>query len=137
FYEFVPGIKSFRGPSMMLFWLSMALFLLSAEALRRLTAEGADRLPDAVREKIRRNLVRAGWISAGVLAAASLAPGLAYSVWNAFVDPGQIPNISRQQAAEGAFTLGGLRVAALTALLTFAAGTYLLRARRMAAFGLA
>lgn len=136
FYEFVPGVKSFRAPSMMLFWLSMALLLLGAEALRHLTAEGADRVPDAGREKIRRNLLRVGWATAAVLAVAALAPGLVYSIWDALVDGSRIPNLARQAGAEASFALGSLRVAAMTALLTFATGAFLLRARRPVTFGL-
>ncbi len=136
FYEFVPGVKNFRAPSMMLFWLSMALFLLSAEALRRLTAEGPDRIADADREKIRRRLTRVGWITAGVLALAGLAPGAVYGLWGVFVDESLVSNIARQPHAQSAFALGAFRAAALVAVLTWATSRFLLAARRPAALGL-
>ncbi|MDB5104256.1 MAG: Protein of unknown function, rane YfhO, partial [Fibrobacteres bacterium] len=37
FYSLVPGIKNFRAPSMMLFWLSTALLIMSADGLSRLS----------------------------------------------------------------------------------------------------
>ena len=137
FYEFVPGIKSFRAASMMLFWLSMALLVMAAETLRRLLASGPDALTDAQRGGILKGLRLAGWSVAGLLALCGLLPGVAYGIWGALVDESQIPNLARQAMAEGAFALGALRVAALVALLTWAASAFLLRSRRPLSFGLA
>jgi hypothetical protein len=136
FYEFVPGIKNFRAASMMLFWLSMALVLMSAETVRRLTTFGPEALTDAQRGAILRKLRLWGWSIAGLLVVCGLVPGLPYALWGWFVDESAIPNIVRQPAAEGAFALGAFRVAALVALLTWGVSSFLLRTRRLAAFGI-
>lgn len=136
FYEFVPGIKNFRAASMMLFWLSMALLLMSAETIRRLSVAGPEALTDAQRGAILRKLCLWGWSIAGFLVVCGLLPGLPYAVWGWFVDESAIPNIVRQPAAEGAFALGAFRVAVVVGLLTWAVSAFLLRARRPVAFGL-
>jgi hypothetical protein len=136
FYEFAPGIKNFRAPSMMLLWLAASLMLMSGEALRRLTAVGGDALPDAARGRILRRMRIAGYSAAGVLAFLGLFPDLAYSVWNTLIDPSQVMNFARQGVAGSAFALGALRAAVLVAILTWAVGTFLLKSRRPAAFGL-
>ena len=56
FYEYVPGVRVFRAPSMILFWLAMALLLMSGEALRRLTAVGEGSLSDGERKRILKRL---------------------------------------------------------------------------------
>lgn len=138
FYEFVPGIKSFRAASMMLFWLSMGLLVMAAETLRRLLShEPSESLSDASRGKILRRLQLTGWSVAGVLVVCGIFPGLAYGIWGLFVDESQIPNIARQALAEGPFALGAFRVALLVGFLTWATSSFLLRARRPFAFGLA
>ncbi len=136
FYEFIPGIKNFRAPSMMLFWLVTALLLMSAETVRRLLAEGRDALPQADRDKIFRRLRITGYSVAGGLAFFAIFPGVAYAIWGVFVDEARIANIARQGMAEAAFTVGAFRVAALVAVLTWATTSFLLRARRPLAFGL-
>jgi hypothetical protein len=136
FYEFVPGVKNFRAASMMLFWLAMALLLMSGETLRRLTLAGQGSLTDAQRARIQKRLNIAGFSVAGALAVFGLMPGFAYSLWNGFVDGSQIPNLAQQPLAQSAFSLGALRAAVLVAALTWGVTAFLLKARRPAAFGL-
>lgn len=137
FYEFVPGIKNFRAASMMLFWLSMALVLMSAETIRRLAVVGPEALADAQRGAMLRKVRIWGWSVVAGLVVCGLFPGLAYSIWGWFVDESAIPNIARQSAAEGALAMGAFRVAAIVGLLTWAVSSFLLRTRRLAAFGIA
>lgn len=137
FYEFVPGVKNFRAPSMMLFWLSIALLMMSAETLRRLTAVGRDGLPDADRARLGKRLAIGGFGAAGVLGLAGLAPSAVYGFWNAFIDASQVMNFSMQPAAESAFALGALRAAVLVAVLTWATLAFLVKARRPGAFAVA
>lgn len=137
FYDFVPGIKNFRAASMMLFWLSMALLMMAAETVRRLSVAGPEALPDARRSLLQRRVRIWGWAIAAGLAVCGLMPGMLYSVWGWFVDESAIPNIARQQIAEGALALGAFRVAAIVALLTWAVSAFLLSAHRPIAFGLA
>lgn len=136
FYEFIPGVKVFRAPSMMLFWLTTALFLMSGETLRRLSAVGAGSLPDAQRFRIAKRLTLAGFSVAGVLFFLGLFPDTLYSIWNGVTDASQIPNIARQAMGKSAFGLGALRAAVLTAILTWGVTAFLLKARRPVAFGL-
>jgi hypothetical protein len=136
FYEFVPGVKNFRAPSMMLLWLAAALLLMSAETLRRLTEVGPGAVPDAQRAHILKKLRIVGFSVAGVLALVGLAPDIAYSIWNGVFDPSKIPNLARQEVGRSAFAFGALRAAVLTGVLTWAVGAFLLKARRPATFGL-
>ncbi|HEX2613528.1 MAG TPA: hypothetical protein VHO02_08035, partial [Fibrobacteria bacterium] len=137
FYEFVPGIKNFRAASMMLFWLSVALMVLSAETIRRLLAEGKEAIASADRERIAKRLRITGWSVAGVLLLFMLVPGTVYSIWGSFVDESAIPGLARQEFARPLFAVGCLRAALLTAFLTWAASSLLIRSRRPFAFGLA
>jgi hypothetical protein len=139
FYEFIPGVKVFRAPSMMLFWLTGALLLMSAETLRRLTAVGEDALSDASRQKIVKGLRIAGFSTAGVLAVFGLAPDLAYSLWTGVMNVQDIPRLAGglPDQVRSAFALGALRAAAVTALLTWAVVAFLLKSRRPMAFGMA
>ncbi len=135
-YETVPGLKFFRAPSMMLFWLAAALLMMSAETLRRFSAQGPDAIPDAKRAHILKRLTVWGYAVAGLLALFGLVPSIPYGIWNFMVDTTQIPNFARQDAAMGAFTIGALRAAALVGVLTWASAAFLLKARKPMAFGL-
>lgn len=137
FYEYVPMVKVFRAPSMMLFWLTAALLMMSGETLRRLARVGDGALPDAARARIAKRLRVAGFAVAGVLAVFGLVPSLPVSIWNGLTDLSQIPNIARQSMGQSSFALGALRAAVLVAVLTWAALAFLLKSRRPAAFGLA
>jgi hypothetical protein len=136
FYEFVPGVKNFRAASMMLFWLSVALLVMSADALRRLLIVGPGAISDAQRAVWARRLRITGFSVVGVLGVFTFMPSIAYSLWGAFVDESLIPGIARQSAAESAFAVGAFRVAALVALLTWGLTAFMLKARRPLAFGL-
>lgn len=137
FYDFVPGINNFRAPSMMLFWLAVALLLMSGETLRRFTAVGDGALSEEKRKKISKRLRIAGFSAAGLFAVGGIFPDLPFSIWNGMMDASQIPNLARQSLGHSAYALGALRAAVLTAVLTWAALTFLLKARRPLAFGLA
>jgi hypothetical protein len=136
FYEFIPGVRVFRAPSMMLFWLVAALLLMSAETLRRLTKVGPGALNDAERAKIKKGLAIGGFSTAAVLALFGLFPDIPFSIWNGLTDASQIPNFERQPMGASAFGLGALRAAVLTGVLTWAVIAFLLKSRRPAAFGL-
>jgi len=136
FYEFVPGVKNFRAASMMLFWLSVALLVMSADALRRLLAVGPQALSESQKALLARRLRVTGWSVTGVLALLTIAPGIAYGVWSFLFDESQIPNIARQAGAQSAFAAGAFRTAALVAVLTWGLSAFLLKARRPLAFGL-
>ena len=137
FYKFVPGIKNFRAASMMLFWLSMALLVMSAETLRRLLAQGKDAISSADREKIAKRLRVVGWSVTGALLLFAVLPGVVYGIWGSFVDESLIPGLARQEYARPIFAMGCVRGAALTAFLAWAVYSMLLRARRPFAFGMA
>jgi hypothetical protein len=136
FYETIPGLKNFRAPSMILFWLAAALLLMSAETLRRLTLVGEGALPEEKRGKILKRLRVVGFSIVGALILFGLFPDLPYSIWNGMVDASQIPNYARQPAGKSAFALGAFRAALLTGLLTWATAAFLLKSRKPMAFGL-
>jgi hypothetical protein len=135
FYEFVPGVKSFRAPSMMLFWLAAALLLMSAQALRLLTVERAALKVDW--EQLSRRTLWIGGGAAVALILAGLLGSGTYAVWDAFVSPSEIPNIGNQSAATSAFSLGALRAGVLVLVLVFALRKWLLKERHERAFALA
>ncbi len=136
FYDTVPGLKNFRAPSMVLFWLATSLLLMSGETLRRLTIVGEESLTEEKRKKVLKWLRIAGFSATGIFAVFGLFPDLAYSIWNGMVDASQIPNFPRQDTAKAAFAMGALRAAALTGILTWGAAAFLIKARRPLAFGI-
>ena len=136
FYETIPGVKNFRAPSMILFWLAAALLLMSAETLRRLMTVGEGSVPEANRVKILKRLQITGFSVAGVLIVCGLFPDLPYSIWNGMVDASQIPNFARQSYGHSNFAMGAFRAAILTGVLTWGTTAFLLKARRPLAFGL-
>lgn len=119
FFQLVPGVNKFRAPSMILFWLGMALFLAAAAFLRSLD----DRM-DATQRKTRLKVLL--WVSAVSGAAGLLfavAPGVGYSIWNGIFDgvfngPDGVFSVEKAQTVRqlqeassfgfGAFRVGGI-----------------------------
>lgn len=134
FYAFVPGVKSFRAPSMMLFWLGAALLLMAAQALRLLTVERASLKLDW--NRLSRRTLRAGLVASGVLLAAGLFSGAVYGIWDAIFSGEHIPNLRNQPAAQDAFVLGALRAGVLVLALTLAFRAWIVRERNERAFAL-
>lgn len=135
FYEFVPGVKSFRAPSMMLFWLATALLLMSAQALRLLTVERASLKVDW--QLLSRRTLLVGGIAGGLLVCAGLFSGLTYGIWNMLVTPTEITNFAKQEATQGAFSLGAIRAGVFVLLLVFALRRWLLKEKHERAFAVA
>ncbi len=133
-YEIVPGVKNFRAPSMILFWLATALLLMSAETLRRLS-EGIEKWPETARAKAMKRFYLVGFGAAGLAALCGLMPDTVFSIWDSVFDASQIPNIARQAMDKTPFAIGALRTGALLAILTWGAGAFLLKTRRPALFG--
>jgi len=135
FYAVIPGIKSFRAPSMILFWLAAALLLMSAQTLRLLTgdSDGAPKNTKSWEKK----LLLAGLVAGGALLLAGLMSGVTYGLWNAFISPQDIPNIVRQDAARSAFTGGAIRAGLLVLGLAFALRNLLLQKRNVRGFAAA
>jgi Bacterial membrane protein YfhO len=137
FYALIPGIKQFRAPSMMLFWLAMALLLMSAEAIRRLLSEDeGERLESGRRSAIAKRLTSIGYGVAAFTLVCALLPALPYGLWQAMFTPEEIANYATQEAAKSAFTAGGVRAALILAALTFATRTLVLNPRAPKTFGL-
>jgi hypothetical protein len=141
FYAFIPGIKSFRAPSMMLFWLATALLVMSADMLSRLTnatAPGATAIPAAKRKAWGKRLMQVGLGLAGLLILAGLAPGLVYSLWDSvFGGDDILRNLPNRSASQSAFALGAIRAGVLLGALVLATRKWLLDEVDSTRFGLA
>ncbi|HLP41054.1 MAG TPA: hypothetical protein VK465_06070 [Fibrobacteria bacterium] len=136
FYHLIPGVKSFRAPSMILFWLAAALLLMAAQTLRLLTKERSSLPPERLKV-LSGKLAKWGFGAAGLLALAGLASGATYGIYNAFISPQEVSNFANQGRNMGAFTFGALRSAAVLALLVFAVRKWLLDAHEPRFFAVA
>lgn len=125
FYHVIPGVKNFRAPSMILFWLAAALLLMSAQALRLLTEQRSSLAPERLKA-ISTKLTRYGFIAAAVLAVAGLGSGAVYGLYNAFINPQEVGNFGAQAHNHGEFSFGAVKSAALLAFLVFALRKWLL-----------
>ncbi|MBW8886916.1 MAG: YfhO family protein [Fibrobacteres bacterium] len=134
FYSLVPGIKNFRAPSMMLFWLATALLVMSADALSRLTRGN---LPSETRARWSKRLAQVGFGIAGVLILSGLAPSIVYGMWDGIFGGDALPNLANRAASQSAFSLGAIRAGALLGMLVFATRKWLLQKPDSLRFGLA
>jgi hypothetical protein len=140
FYAFIPGIKTFRAPSMMLFWLATALLVMSADMLSRLTnapAPGAQAITAEKRKAWSKRLMQVGFGLAGALILAGLAPGFVYSLWDSIFGGEGVSNLPNRGASQAAFALGAIRSGVLLAALVFATRKWLLDEVETTRFGLA
>lgn len=111
FYKFIPGVKKFRAPSMILFWLMMASFL-SAGALFAVL----DKLEARASEKTKTILLRVVLGVVGISLLFAIAPSVPYGIWTSvFSDPLSGRNWAANPAAQEAFRLGMLRTGAVVA----------------------
>ncbi len=132
FYNVVPGIKNFRAPSMILFWLATALLLMSAQLLKELTQ---NREALKLNEKsIEKKLLIFGAIAGGVLLFLGIFSGVAYGIWNAFISPQEMANFAHQTAAQSGFTAGALRAGILLFVLAFALRNLIFKQRNERGF---
>jgi hypothetical protein len=136
FYAFIPGIKNFRAPSMMLFWLATALLVMSADTLYRLTRSDKP-IPAERRRGWSKRLLQVGLGLAGVLVLAGIAPGVFFGIWDALFSPDAQSNLANRAAAQGSFALGAIRVGVLLGLLVVATRKWLLDEVAPLRFGLA
>lgn len=113
FFNYVPGIKNFRAPSMVLFWFHFSLLLLSASLLAQIALNqnsNTTKLALGANEKKR----FLGWVlgSAGFLFLCGLFAPVVYDVWTAlFGSTG--PNMQAQSEAVTSFRWGALRAGVL------------------------
>jgi hypothetical protein len=136
FYAFIPGIKNFRAPSMMLFWLATALLLMSADALSRLTQANKP-IPDAKRKAWSKRLMQVGFGIAGAFVLFGLWPDGAYGIWDTVFGGEPFQNLANRVNGHSAFALGILRTGVLLGVLVFAARKWLLQETAPVQFGLA
>jgi hypothetical protein len=111
FYNVIPGVKRFRAPSMILFWLAAAS-LLSAGAL----FAALDSLEGKASEKTKKILLRTT-MGVGIAAVVfALIPSLPYGIWTSlFSGPLSGRNWAANPAAQEAFRFGMLRTGVVVA----------------------
>lgn len=136
FYSFIPGIKNFRAPSMMLFWLATSLLVMSADALRRLTRTDKPIALDK-RKAWSKRLLQVGFGIAGVLVLFGLWPDAAFGIWDAVFGGEPFQNLANRVNDHSAFALGALRTGVLLAILVFATRKWLLEEVMPVHFGIA
>ncbi len=116
FYAIVPGIKNFRAPSMMVFWLVCALLMMSAQTLVLLFKE-VPALKAEEKSRLTKKLLLFGFGAAGLLLICGLAASSILETWNALVDASSIANFSKQSANASSFGRGALMNAFMLAAL--------------------
>lgn len=105
FYKFVPGVKKFRAPSMILFWLAAAS-LLSAGAL----FAALDQLEGKASEKTKKILLNTIYVVGGAAVVFALIPSIPYGIWTTFFsEPMSGRNWAANPAAQDAFRWGMFR----------------------------
>ncbi len=135
-YNLIPGVKNFRAPSMMLFWLAMALTMMSAYAMFILSG-GDGGVSSERRAVLARKLARIGFSLAGGLALAGLAAGVTYGIWDAVFGGEGIQNLARRPANLQAFGFGAVKNAVLLAALVEALRRWLRDPSKSMLFGFA
>ncbi|HKP94903.1 MAG TPA: hypothetical protein VJ385_04020 [Fibrobacteria bacterium] len=136
FYAFIPGIKNFRAPSMMLFWLATALLIMSADTLARLT-RAKQPIPAEKRLAWGKRLLQVGLGLAGFLILIGLAPSFTFNLWNGIFGAEGAGNAANQAGAASAFSLGAIRGGLLLAALVAATRKWLFQSVDPLRFGLA
>ncbi len=105
FYEFIPGIKKFRAPSMILFWLVAVSFLSAAMLFSAL-----DRLEGKASEKTRKVLLNTIYAIGGAAVVFALIPSIPYGIWTSiFSEATTGRNWAANPAAQDAFRWGMFR----------------------------
>jgi hypothetical protein len=122
FYSFVPGIRTFRAPSMMLFWLATALLVMSADTLSRLESA-----TESKRRGWSKRTLQIGLGAAGVLLVAGVVPDMTFGIWNSVFGGEAWQNLANQEAAKSAFGGGAIKNALLLAALVYATWRWLLK----------
>lgn len=136
FYHAIPGVKNFRAPGMILFWLAASLLLMSAQALRLLSEDRAS-VPRERLSVLARKLPRIGYGAAAALVLCGIGASVVYSLWNAFITPEQVANFAHQARNHGEFAFGALKAGLGVAVLTWALKKWLLDSAEPRFFGAA
>ncbi len=136
FYHLIPGIKSFRAPSMILFWLATALLVVSAMGLKLCVTE-IPKASSEVRNRWSKKLLQWGLAIAGALLLFGIAAPTAYGLYNGFVHTEAIANFARQNQNATLFATGAIRAALLLAALVFITWKWLLKKQDTLRFGFA
>jgi hypothetical protein len=131
FYYLVPGVKSFRAPSTIMFLFTFSVMVLAAMGLERAT-QSPER-DDS--NKILRVLLIATVASALITLLLAITRGGLLSIWNAILYPGIAPEkLEIQQGYAPKIIIGFLITTALLGLVTFLYDLYRKRALGRSAF---
>ncbi|HET9886566.1 MAG TPA: hypothetical protein VFR10_03570, partial [bacterium] len=132
FYMFVPQVKLFRAPPLVMFLVAFSLVTLAAFAVHDLASEPAKENKRAPRTGRMSRLALVGFSIAGILFLAGLSAGGVTAFWNDLFAPALEPaKLAAQQANLPSFRMGAIFVAFI-----LAAGTLVLenwRRRKIAA----
>lgn len=123
FYSFIPGIKNFRAPSMMLFWLATALLVMSADTLSRLSGD----VPEEKRKAWAKRTLKIGLGVSAFLLLCGFVPDLIFGAWGSIFGGEPWQNIANQAADKGAFAGGAIKNALLLAALVYGASRWLVK----------
>ncbi len=105
FYHFVPGIKSFRAPGMILFWFTLSGLMLSAHTLYELFYKRSEVIPEKRIQQLKKIILGVG----GILLTFCLIPDLAFGIWNTVFSTEVFSNFSKQAGSIPDFRLGAIR----------------------------
>ncbi len=135
FYDFIPGIKNFRAPSMILFWLAIALLMMSAQTLSLLEKTLLD-MSEAKKQQWTKKLFQFGFGFSGLLILGGLSASATYGLWNSTLGSTNFPNINAQPSNYSDFSVGTIKNGVLLAILVFALGKWVLQGSNWNKFGL-
>jgi hypothetical protein len=135
FYELIPGIKNFRAPSMILFWLATALVVMSADTLSRLSGSGRKVSPDQIKVWDKR-LLQMGLGFAGFLLLIGFMPNAFFGFWDALFGGEVSSNLANRVNDQSAFSFGAIKNGVLIAALVFGAHKWLIKENDATRFGL-
>lgn len=114
----VPGIRNFRAPSMIMFWWALSLTALTALWFKAM--EEAETWERSRRDKVRKGLVKAAAITAGVLVLMAILPDVVFSTWTSIFAPAEGKDIAQLwEANSGSFQAGAFRTALLAGGLLY------------------
>lgn len=134
FYHLVPGIKNFRAPSMVLFWLTLSLLIMSIHFF--LALQNGDILKHAKGAEKKKRFLQFGFGFAGLVLILGLAAEPFYGMWVQLFSLESAQNLSQMQGAVGPFRMGAIRSALFIALTVFVIHQFGFKDYRPLALGL-
>ncbi len=127
-FHTIPGMKYFRAPSMMLFWLATSLIMMSATTLIYLfSKQGA---VQGLSEKKKDLTFKISLGIGGLLILFGIFPDMLYGIWNSVFSTAEISNFKKQSMALADFRLGAFINGGIIIAIAFSLKHWALKASK-------